>query len=765
MQRTLLVANQTLANQILAILAGNAVAASVLFLIAASITLCTRNSALRNLAWTLVLLKLVTPGIFFVPVPSLLQYRTIDPGPTVRFDAEPGTLSHPAIPTPVADASPVEAQPQPRKRETAAVLYSGAGFTPAACALCGWLVGSAVILVLSFIRIVRLRGLLARAASISHDVNSEVARVKAMAKLESEPRVLVVDARVTPFILPFGWKPALVLPQPLLRTLDPEERATLIAHELAHLRRRDHWLAWIELAAVALYWWLPVAWLARNFARRSCESCCDGWVLRWLPGSAITYANALLKVIDFIAPQRRAPLDFAPAMGRFSLTKWRLAMILENTCRPQMPRAARLVAWPLCAVLLACTPALVRKVQSDDGVARAAVSARPAPVASKALALATVQGEGKPLKAPPIRHKLAVRLVDSDNQPVSGADVGTHAFSGEAKFSNPSAQAAYAGGITYLDHCVSDKNGIAQIENQIRTLGNWRGHIALIARHAERHLMALADVDAANLSEPIELKLVPECELSGKVVCQELAKLGHKLGWSGVMLQIGHTVVTECYSEKDDGAFHFFVPSGRYDLFAYGTYVASKTTPVTVPSGQPEMELPLPLSAAKWALLTGRPAPELRGIAAWKNSQPLKLADLRGKCVLLYFFDSAASLAQDMRTFLELFDRFSADGLVVIAVHANLPGTRIDSADQLDSQLADLRKRWGGRDIPFPVGFATGDRPDVLKDYDIQFFSSALLIDRRGKLVDRVGLADRAKAAAILQKCLSEQPDGPSGRR
>ena len=218
--------------------------------------------------------------------------------------------------------------------------------------------GSAAILVLSFIRIVRLRGLLARAASISHDASSEVDRVKAMAKLDSEPRVLVVDARVTPFILPFGWKPALVLPQPLLRTLDPEERATLIAHELAHLRRRDHWLAWIELAAVALYWWLPVAWLARNFARRSCENCCDGWVLRWLPGSALTYANALLKVIDFIAPQRLAPLDFAPAMGRFSLTKWRLAMILENTCCPQMPRAARLVAWPLCAVLLACTPAL-----------------------------------------------------------------------------------------------------------------------------------------------------------------------------------------------------------------------------------------------------------------------------------------------------------------------------------------------------------------------------------------------------------------------
>ena len=44
---------------------------------------------------------------------------------------------------------------------------------------------------------------------------------------------------------------------------------------------------------MVLYWWLPVAWLARNFARRSSENCCDGWVLRWLPDSTVSYAVAL----------------------------------------------------------------------------------------------------------------------------------------------------------------------------------------------------------------------------------------------------------------------------------------------------------------------------------------------------------------------------------------------------------------------------------------------------------------------------------------
>ena len=191
-----------MANQILELLAGNALAASVLFVIAMGITLCTRNSALRNLAWTLVLLKLVTPGIVPVPIPSLLSHQAVDPAPVAQLDAEPNIRTDEAN-TARFGRGPVEDSPGTLSQEPPGSLRGLARWTPAAFALGVWLSGSVAIVWLSLMRIVRLRGLLSRAASISQEVNSEVSRVVASAKLGSEPRVLVIDARLSPFILPF----------------------------------------------------------------------------------------------------------------------------------------------------------------------------------------------------------------------------------------------------------------------------------------------------------------------------------------------------------------------------------------------------------------------------------------------------------------------------------------------------------------------------------------------------------------------------------
>jgi thiol-disulfide isomerase/thioredoxin len=378
-----------------------------------------------------------------------------------------------------------------------------------------------------------------------------------------------------------------------------------------------------------------------------------------------------------------------------------------------------------------------------------------------AIAPAAAQAK-KPSSEPEPLHKLTVRLRDADNKPVSGAHVGTHAKFRQ-KWLKP--EITDAAGFMYVHHCVSDKNGIAQIESKADDLRDYRGFVGVVARHDGRALIAITDVDFAHSTTPVEMTLVPECRVAGKLVSPELAKLGRKVGWTNPSLGIGSKEMMS-YASPEDGDFHFFAPPGRYNINAYGTYLASKDVSITVPSGKREMGLTLTLAANKFALLRGLPAPELRDIVAWKNSPPLKLADLKGKCVLLEFWGHwcGPCVYQMPRTF-DLYDRFAKQGLVVIGVHVEVTEAKVDSVEKLDAKLTSVRKTvWHGRDIPYPVALVRpqGRHSAVSDDYGIHAYPGHLLIDRRGNIVDL--LSTEAGGVALLQRYLDEKPAGDAPR-
>ncbi len=77
--------------------------------------------------------------------------------------------------------------------------------------------------------------------------------------------------------------------------------------------------------------------------------------------------------------------------------------------------------------------------------------------------------------------------------------------------------------------------------------------------------------------------------------------------------------------------------------------------------------------------LEGRRAPELDGGLTWLNSTPVRLADVRGKVVLLDFFEY--SCVNCIRTFPYLDEwrkRYANDGLVVVGVHTPQYGFSMD---------------------------------------------------------------------------------------
>jgi beta-lactamase regulating signal transducer with metallopeptidase domain len=219
-------------------------------------------------------------------------------------------------------------------------LVEGHELVPRTLALL-WLTGSATWFLLAGIRIARFRRLLDHAAPASPELQAEAIFLAERLGLARCPTVRVMPLALSPLVWGLvGGRAWLVLPADLLDRLKPEERSALLAHELAHLRRRDHWVRWLEIAALGLYWWHPVAWWARREIARAEEQCCDAWVVWSLPGAAVAYAKALLKTVDFLSESRRVLPVAASGAGHVRSLKRRVAMILR--LMPSPPR----LGWP-----------------------------------------------------------------------------------------------------------------------------------------------------------------------------------------------------------------------------------------------------------------------------------------------------------------------------------------------------------------------------------------------------------------------------------
>lgn len=150
-----------------------------------------------------------------------------------------------------------------------------------------WLAGMAALLVHALVSAGKLKRKLATAILLRDNI------------YESE----FVDS---PFV--FGVvKPNIYLPM----HMDEGTAAYVIAHERAHLARRDHWWKVLGYLVLALHWFNPLVWVAYILFCRDIELACDEKGVKGLDGAArADYSQALLSCA---APKRAVaacPLAF-----------------------------------------------------------------------------------------------------------------------------------------------------------------------------------------------------------------------------------------------------------------------------------------------------------------------------------------------------------------------------------------------------------------------------------------------------------------------
>ena len=121
-----------------------------------------------------------------------------------------------------------------------------------------------------------------------------------------EDRVYRSERINSPFVLGL-FRPRIYLPA----ELGEAERPYVLAHEQAHIRRRDHWWKPLGFALLAIHWFNPLMWVAYILLCRDIELACDEKVVRLLDTcQRADYSQALLSCSVSRASIAACPLAF-----------------------------------------------------------------------------------------------------------------------------------------------------------------------------------------------------------------------------------------------------------------------------------------------------------------------------------------------------------------------------------------------------------------------------------------------------------------------
>ena len=199
----------------------------------------------------------------------------------------------------------------------------------------------------------RLRRVLNNCAPIENALFA--ARLKTLMmrlNLKRAPQLLQT-ASDSPFVTGV-WRPRIILPHALCKA-EQSQIDAILAHELAHLKRRD--LVWLGATWLlqTLLWFHPLAWAARRFHGLETECACDELALQLAPIAPQSYGALLLNSMNH--SKFSSPLAAGTCDTLFAL-KTRL-LRLNNA--PIAPRKTAKLAF-IAALLLSCVAVVPLKL-------------------------------------------------------------------------------------------------------------------------------------------------------------------------------------------------------------------------------------------------------------------------------------------------------------------------------------------------------------------------------------------------------------------
>jgi beta-lactamase regulating signal transducer with metallopeptidase domain/thiol-disulfide isomerase/thioredoxin len=347
----------------------------------------------------------VGPAVEAVPIEASLP-KVAPPNPTIMDSATP--LG--GIPVGSVQGKPLGRTKPVAEPQTSAPVLDGKS----------WLmllhISGAMVAACGILRsLLALRRTLHRTTEVPDgELQRRFVRLSEQLGLRRLPRLLLSHEPCGPAA--FGvLRPVVVLPE-TVAWLDASALDAILAHELAHHRRHDLWINWVQLALTVVWWFNPVLWVLNRQIRKVREDCCDDLLLTRNLTTGQAYCDTLLSAASQLTGRTTAGISLGFGDPLHPLGR-RFERIMDHSLRraPRLSLAGMLFLAVLASIVL---PGLRR----SDGDEPIRSTKRGEPSASKAAADAKGAAPTATLVWPE-GATVAGRVLDHRGMPIANAEV------------------------------------------------------------------------------------------------------------------------------------------------------------------------------------------------------------------------------------------------------------------------------------------------------------------------------------------------------
>jgi beta-lactamase regulating signal transducer with metallopeptidase domain len=256
---------------------------------------------------------------------------------------------------PIDEASRVAAPPAPQRIVWPALIAAA------------WLVGVAVALVSLACAFVRLGAILRTTRPASAPVRQAFTAIVAGLPTRRFAALLESDAIVVPFATGV-LAPIIVVPACAASRLSSASLRTMLAHELAHVLRRDPTWRVVLVSLERVFFFQPLLRLARRGLEHDAEYLCDAWAAT-RTAAPLELARCLTEIASWVPAGRRLALATTMAEPRSILRRRVLRLVAGDSFITPSSQRLVLLAIVACGVL----PFVAPVIASADARARAIV--------------------------------------------------------------------------------------------------------------------------------------------------------------------------------------------------------------------------------------------------------------------------------------------------------------------------------------------------------------------------------------------------------